>query len=112
MSIGGTVKLDTCFKEDIRVRAARSIQAARFVGVRSRDGGAAAVNAAMRDIQVRKYCPLVGPGRALLERAVERLGLSARGVGRIRKVARTIADLDGRDAVRPGDLAEAIQYRR
>jgi len=48
----------------------------------------------------------------LLERAVERLGLSARAWHRIQRVARTIADLDGADAITATHLSEAIQYRR
>jgi magnesium chelatase family protein len=47
----------------------------------------------------------------LLERAAQRLGLSARAITRIRRVARTIADLEGSDAVRAVHLAETLQYR-
>jgi magnesium chelatase family protein len=50
-------------------------------------------------------------GHALLERAVARFGLSARAITRVRRVARTIADLDGSPAVRPPHVAEALQYR-
>ena len=48
---------------------------------------------------------------ALLERAMERLNLSARAYDRILKVARTIADLAGHDTVAAADVAEAINYR-
>jgi magnesium chelatase family protein len=50
--------------------------------------------------------------RNLLRRAVERAGLTARGVDRLLRVARTIADLAGRDAVDVDDMAEALQFRR
>jgi magnesium chelatase family protein len=46
-----------------------------------------------------------------MERAVERLALSARSIERVRKLARTIADLDGSPNVRGPHLAEALQYR-
>src|SRR5206468_7962986 len=51
-------------------------------------------------------------GRALLVRAAERLGLSARAWHRTLRVARTLADLDGSDAVRRLHVAEALSYRR
>ncbi|MBM4404529.1 MAG: magnesium chelatase, partial [Candidatus Cloacimonetes bacterium] len=48
---------------------------------------------------------------ALLQNAIDRLGYSARVFDRILKVARTIADLDGRSEIRSEDISEAIQYR-
>jgi magnesium chelatase family protein len=51
-------------------------------------------------------------GRALLTRATERLGLSARAWHRALRVARTLADLDGSDGIRRLHIAEALSYRR
>ena len=51
-------------------------------------------------------------GRALLTRAAERLGLSARAWHRTLRVARTLADLDGSASVRRLHIAEALSYRR
>lgn len=56
-------------------------------------------------------CALDAGGWQLLEKAGTTLGLSARGVNRVRKVARTIAHLAGEDAVRWDHIAEALQFR-
>ncbi len=60
---------------------------------------------------LRKLCALDDAGERTLEMAVRRMGLSVRAHDRILKVARTVADLDGRDAVLAKHLAEAVQYR-
>ena len=85
-----------------RVMAARERQ-------RLRQG--AVSNSALTSKQVKAHCKLDEPCQALLKRAAERLGLSARAYERIRKVARTIADLEGSEHISVPHLAEAIQYR-
>jgi magnesium chelatase family protein len=89
-----------------RVAAARAVQLERF-GAET----ASPINAAMGPEALRRHCALEPAGRALLDRAFEKLGLSARALDRILKVARTIADLGGSDTIRSGHIAEAIQYR-
>ncbi|MFW5762225.1 MAG: magnesium chelatase, partial [Cyclobacteriaceae bacterium] len=59
----------------------------------------------------KKVCAINEAGRALLKKAMENLGLSARAYDRILKVARTIADLANSAEIRIEHLAEAIQYR-
>jgi magnesium chelatase family protein len=84
-----------------RVVAARARQHAR--GPRC--------NARLSSTDLRRVAPLDGAAHALLEKAAARLGLSARAITRVRRVARTIADLGGGHAIATGHLAEALQYR-
>jgi len=89
-----------------RVVEARQLQARRF-------GRVADVhcNAQMPSQMVRRRCRIDSDGKALLKSAMKRLQLSARAYDRILKVARTVADLAGAEAIDNTHLAEAIQYR-
>ncbi|MCA9548096.1 MAG: YifB family Mg chelatase-like AAA ATPase [Myxococcales bacterium] len=89
-----------------RVEAARAIQVARL-----RPSGLTC-NAHMRPREIRAHCALDDRASALLLRAIEKLGLSARAHDRILKVARTLADLDGLADIGPRHVAEAVQYRQ
>jgi magnesium chelatase family protein len=86
-----------------RIADARARQHARFGAVRS--------NAEMGARELHAHAPLDRAGAALIERAMAKLGLSARGYTRILKVARTIADLAGAERIAAPHVAEAIQYR-
>jgi len=92
---------------DVRARvvAARARQRERFAaeGIFS--------NAAMSPRLISRYCAIDAESEHLLERAMTRLGLSARAYGRILKVSRTIADLEATDDIRPSHVAEAVGYR-
>lgn len=90
-----------------RVVNAREIQRSRFQG---RRGIYSNSQIASKDLP--KYCALDQDSQRLLESAVEKLGLSARAFQRIRKISRTIADLDGSANIQTSHLAEAVQYRK
>jgi len=89
-----------------RVVAARRIQENRYA-----EHKGIYCNAQMSSKLLRQICRIGETGQILLRNAMEKLSLSARAYDRILKVSRTIADLEGSDAIRPEHLAEAIQYR-
>ncbi len=70
------------------------------------------INARITTKQIAQFCKLSAPGQALIEQALDRLGLSARAYHRILKVARTIADLAASPSIELPHLTEAISYRR
>ena len=88
-----------------RVVAAREIQRKRFEGLDIH------CNAMMNSSMLRKFAPLDKACSDMLEFAMTRLNLSARAYDRIIKVARTIADLEGKPTIEPHHISEAIGYR-
>jgi magnesium chelatase family protein len=88
-----------------RVVDARARQADRYREDRVR------ANAELTPSLMRAHCTLDRAGLRVLDVAVRRLSLSARAYDRVRKVARTIADLDGSTAIAADHVAEALQFR-
>jgi magnesium chelatase family protein len=84
-----------------RIRAARDLQMKR----------AGKLNSLLTPRQIDQHCALDGAGRALVGRAMDRLGLSARGIHRVLKLARTLADLAGEPRINPAHLTEALAFR-
>ncbi len=89
----------------VRVDAARQVQNERYL---SRPGMS---NARMEPNDLRKYCELDDTCAALMKKAFDTFGLTARSYDRILKVARTIADLDNSENIQVKHLAEAVRYR-
>ena len=88
-----------------RVEAARALQRERFAG------GTCSCNAYMQTAELREFCELSEDCAELMRAAFDTLGMTARSYDRVRKVARTIADLEGSVEIQPQHIAEAVQYR-
>ena len=97
-----------------RVLKAREIQMKRFAQENAKAESPEQkifCNSSMNNRQIEKYCPLSAECRTLLERIIERFGLSARACSRIIKLARTIADLAECPDILPEHISEAAGYR-
>lgn len=88
-----------------RVKKARQRQQERYRGLDIH------CNAQLSAQHLDAFCPLDNAGKKLLNNAVERYGMSLRGYSRVRKVARSIADLAGREDILAEDVLKALQFR-
>jgi magnesium chelatase family protein len=89
-----------------RVVRARRVQLERFINHEN-----IFCNSMMPSNMVKEICQIGEPGKSMLRKAMETLGLSARAYDRILKVSRTVADLAASPDIKVEHLAEAIQYR-
>ncbi|RLC39952.1 MAG: magnesium chelatase [Candidatus Nealsonbacteria bacterium] len=88
-----------------KVGRAREIQRERF----KKEG--ILTNSEMKIPQIKKYCQIDSSSQNILRKYVDKGLLSARGYHRVLKVARTIADLEGREKILTDDISEALSYR-
>src|SRR6185295_17380333 len=88
-----------------RVEKARAVQRGRY---RSRK---ICCNAELGTRDLEKFCAVAKEGEALLKMAIQELGFSARAYHKCLKVARTIADLEGSEAIETAHVSESIHYR-
>ncbi len=103
--LSSTTKGETSAEVKKRVNKARMVQLERYKDLSIYS------NSQLDAGMLQKYCPLDDESNAMLKAAFDNLGLSARAHGRILKVARTIADLEGSENIKAAHIAEAIQYR-
>ena len=104
-SLAGELEPESSAAVRARVIAARRVQEQRFAGEPIH------CNAQMGIREIEQYCRVDDATRALLHKAMETRSMSARAVLRVLRVARTIADLVGVDAVALEQVAEAVQYQ-
>ena len=88
-----------------RVSLSRNIQNERFANENI------FLNAEMKNSHIKKYCALSSSARNILNMATNTLGLSARSYFKVIRIARTIADMEGKEGIEEVHLAEALQYR-
>lgn len=88
-----------------RVEKVREIQSLRYEKETIR------FNGELHGKQIEKYCPMTEEAASLLGTAFEKMQFSARSYHRILKVARTIADMEGREKIGAGQISEALAYR-
>ncbi len=88
-----------------RVMQARNLQAERFQGLNIH------CNAEMSPQQIKDFCQLDSAGQGLMQKAIQKMHLSARTFDRILRMSRTIADLEGAAQMQASHIAEALQYR-
>ena len=100
-----TQKMESSQEIARRVKRARDIQEERF-----RNEGIF-TNAEMNNRHLRQFCALDEEGNRFMAAAMERFGLSARACTRILKIARTVADLEGKEKIGTDHLSEAVGYR-
>ncbi len=88
-----------------RVEKARDLQRKRFTDEK------ASCNAELSPKQVERFCVTTAEGERLLKMAIQEMGFSARAYHKALKVARTIADLEGKEMIEASHVSEAIHYR-
>ena len=89
-----------------KIEGARAIQEERYIKEEIR------YNSQLQGRILKKYCRLEGAAKEVYDMGCRRLKVSLRGRDKLLKVARTIADLEGKEEIGAEHVAEALQYRR
>jgi magnesium chelatase family protein len=79
---------------------------------RQKQSGQSRLNGKLNEEEIEHYCQLSSEAQKILEGAIEKFALSHRSIASVKKVARTIADIEGHDLIEKRDMLEALSYRR
>ena len=70
------------------------------------------LNGKLNEDEIESYCMLDDASKKILEGAIGKFGLSHRSIASVKKIGRTIADLNGHEVIEKSDILEALSYRR
>ena len=74
--------------------------------------GQVRLNGNLSEVEIERYCILEGNATQILDNAISKFGLSHRSIASVKKIARTIADLNAHEKIERSDVLEALSYRR
>ncbi len=97
-------------KSDVTSKAMHKAVLKAFI--RQKERGQLHLNGKLNEEEIEAYCILNSDAQKILQSAVEKFALSHRSIGSIKKVARTIADIEGHEQIEKRDMLEALSYRR
>lgn len=100
-----------CSKQETSTEIRKRVDRARKIQIERYKNERISSNSELTGKLVEKYCPIDEKSMNLILNAIKKLGLSARAYASVLKVARTIADLDGKGTIFFEHAAEALQYR-
>ncbi len=97
-------------RSDVTSKAMHEVVLEAFV--RQKERGQWHLNGKLNEEEIENYCVLSADAHKILRSAIEKFALSHRSIGSIKKVARTIADIEGHEQIEKRDMLEALSYRR
>jgi magnesium chelatase family protein len=106
------VQMDESGIDDARDINSKQMQAKVLKAfIAQKERGQEELNGKMDDGSIERFCTLSGEAEEILKNAASRFGLSHRGIGKLKRVARTIADLDGADAIDKTHMLKSLSFR-
>jgi len=105
-------QMDEGYNDDKEVSSAEMFESVLNAFVRQKQRGQQELNANLSEAQIEEFCVLDAQAAHTLNLATQRYGLSYRSVAKVRKLSRTIADIENADIIQSQHILEALSYRR